>query len=49
MAWIQKCLSGLIETGQLSAEDAFEVYFQKGAQIDYEAKKKELQTFYKDL
>ncbi len=49
MAWIQTCLQGLIETGDLSAEDAFEVYTQKGAQIDYDAKKKELQTFYKEL
>jgi len=49
MAWVQKCLTGLIETGDLSAEDAFEVYTQKGAQIDYDAKKKELQTFYKEL
>ena len=46
MSWVQKCLKGLIETGELSAKDAFEVYTQKGAQIDYEAKKKELQTFY---
>ncbi len=49
MAWVQKCLKGLIETGELSAKDAFEVYTQKSAQIDYDAKKKELQTFYKEL
>ena len=49
MAWVQKCLTGLIETGELSAKDAFELYTQKGAQIDYDAKKKELQTFYKEL
>ena len=28
------------------AKDAFEVYTQKNAQIDYDAKKKELQNFY---
>jgi hypothetical protein len=49
MAWVQKCLTGLIETGELSAKDAFELYTQKGAQIDYAAKKKELQTLYKEL
>lgn len=49
MAWIQKCLVGLIETGELSAKDAFEVYTQKGAQIDYNAKKKQLQAFYDEL
>ena len=49
MTWVQKCLTGLIETGELSAKDAFEVYTQKGAQIDYDAKKKQLQTFYKEL
>jgi hypothetical protein len=46
MAWVQKCLEGLITTGELSAEDAFELYTQKNAQIDYQAKKKELATFY---
>ena len=46
MDWVQKCLTGLIETGELSAKDAFELYTQKGAQIDYDAKKKELQEFY---
>ena len=49
MKWIEKCLSGLIENGELSAKDAFEVYTQKGAQIDYDAKKKELATFYEEL
>lgn len=49
MAWTQKCLTGLIETGELSAKDAFELYTHKGAQIDYDAKKKELETFYEDL
>ena len=49
MNWVQKCLTGLIETGELSAKDAFELYTQKGAQIDYDAKKKELSTFYKEL
>ena len=49
MAWVQKCLTGLIETGELSAKDAFELYTQKGAQIDYDAKKKELQEFYDEL
>ncbi len=49
MAWVQKCLTGLIETGELSAKDAFELYTQKGAQIDYDAKKKELQAFYDEL
>ena len=49
MAWVQKCLTGLIETGELSAKDAFELYTQKGAQIDYDAKKKELQAFYEEL
>ena len=39
---------GLISTGELSAEDAFEVYTQKNAQIDYDAKKKELQNFYSE-
>jgi hypothetical protein len=48
LAWVQKCLEGLISTGKLSAKDAFEVYTQKNAQIDYDAKKKELQTFYND-
>jgi len=49
MAWVQRCLSGLIETGELSAKDAFEIYTQKGAQIDYESKRKELDSFYEDL
>jgi len=39
---------GLISTGELSAKDAFEVYTQKNAQIDYDAKKKELQNFYSE-
>ena len=46
LAWVQKCLEGLISTGELSAKDAFEVYTQKNAQIDYDAKKKELETFF---
>ena len=49
MDWTQKCLTGLIETGELSAKDAFELYTQKGAQIDYDAKKKQLEAFYKEL
>jgi hypothetical protein len=36
----------LISTGELSAKDAFEVYTQKNAQIDYDAKKKELAEHY---
>jgi hypothetical protein len=48
LAWVQKCLEGLISTGELSAKDAFEVYTQKNAQIDYDAKKKELQNFYSE-
>ena len=42
-------LSGLIVTGELSAKDAFEIYTQKGAQIDYESKRKEIDSFYEDL
>ena len=49
MEWVQRCLSGLIETGELSAKDAFEIYTQKGAQIDYDAKRKELSAFYEEL
>jgi hypothetical protein len=49
LAWVQKCLEGLISTGELSAKDAFEVYTQKNAQIDYDAKKKELQNFYESI
>ena len=42
-------LSDLIVPGELIAKDAFEIYTQKGAQIDYESKRKEIDSFYEDL
>ena len=49
MAWVEKCLESLLSNGELSAEEAFEMYTQKNAQIDYDAKKKEMTEFYKTL
>lgn len=46
MKWAMTCFQGLMKTGTLSADEMFELYMQKNAQIDYDAKQKELTGFY---
>ena len=49
MVWVEKCLQSLLSNGELSADEAFSLYTKKDAQIDYDAKKKEMEEFYKAL